>query len=1063
MTKRVRIRTWLTGLALAVAASSVGSSATLTWDVGSDYSVANGNPNDLSGPKEGSSWSYGTFAPLSPTEPDVSAFSLFSTESPSFFVDLGLEAWTGGGTDPNVSHNPTSTNITCCGGGVTWWPNAISISPAGAAYAGVRWTAPGKGTYQIATMFIDNQSAPAPVFLYHGATQVYSATTGTPVGAGVTNSLTVDLAGAGETIDFITGSGQNTALYATITSPSPDPFFVKSISPSGPLNRTNVVITVALEDNTAQVDPTTVKLYLNGQAVSPTLTKPAGTNVTALFYDPQGALLADAANTLTVIFGNSSILLTNQFSFGVIDEVKAANIFNVDINGARNQPGPDVVGPTFAGQGAAGGSTTFNGILADSGLPDGTDNDNLTVGGTNLLNSLGQVTPVSFTMSQVTGNNVGTSTSATSLGALLDDYLVTSSVFQGGITNAPFTISGLGTAPTVDLYLYQGAEPGALTVGGVRLKPTPFAALGAFSSGNTLYFKQIQVSGGQISGSLDGNPGEVELAGFTVVKPLPRPYVLSTAPTGTGVKLDSTIKIQLVDYVTQVAPATIHLFLNSQAVSPVITKPAGTDVTTVSYAPQGGLLSGSTNRVQLSFSDTSTPAITQTNEFTFVAERVDVKSWSATGDYSLVGNPNGAWSYGSMTRTEDGLPDVSSLTLYTDGTANGLGTPIDFWHTGGWDPNVTQNPTTNTYSNFGVTWQPGAMSLGPGFGGVVTAARWTAPNAALYTLTASFAVDQEGGDGSDVYIWLNNTLIFSNTLSTVLGEAMSFATNLSLASGDHLDFIVGAGADSGPTGNNTALSAVITTGQPFWSAAGDYSLAGNPNGPWSYGSMTRSGGLPDVSSLTLYTDGTTNGLGTPISFWHTGGWDPNVTQNPTTNAYSNFGVTWQPGAMSLGPGSGGVVTAVRWTAPNAGQYLLITSFMADQTGGDGSDVYIFQNTTMLFSNLLATAVGSGTNFETSLSLAQGDHLDFIVGGGVDDAPTGNNTELSATLVLTSPPAPSLKLSITGQGSNLVVSWSGAATLQSAAQLTGPWTDLAGQTSPYTFTPSGRGAFYRLRK
>jgi hypothetical protein len=40
------------------------------------------------------------------------------------------------------------------------------------------------------------------------------------------------------------------------------------------------------------------------------------------------------------------------------------NIVNIDFNGVRNTPGPDVPGPTYSGSGAAGGGIVFNGIPA---------------------------------------------------------------------------------------------------------------------------------------------------------------------------------------------------------------------------------------------------------------------------------------------------------------------------------------------------------------------------------------------------------------------------------------------------------------------------------------------------------------------------------------------------------------------------------------------------------------------------------------------------------------------------------------------------------------------------
>src|SRR5262249_50060677 len=147
-------------------------------------------------------------------------------------------------------------------------------------------------------------------------------------------------------------------------------------------------------------------------------------------------------------------------SFVVIDYTAAASIVNIAFNGQRNVPGPRGPGPTFVGQGAAGGGTTFNGLPADSALPDGTDNDNITVTGNNLLNSLGQPTNVGFTISPVGGDDAGdpAGTDPTSSSALFGQYVFVGSA--GQITGtSTFTISGLGSESTVDLYFYYGANP----------------------------------------------------------------------------------------------------------------------------------------------------------------------------------------------------------------------------------------------------------------------------------------------------------------------------------------------------------------------------------------------------------------------------------------------------------------------------------------------------------------------------------------------------------------------------------------------------------------------------
>ena len=56
--------------------------------------------------------------------------------------------------------------------------------------------------------------------------------------------------------------------------------------------------------------------------------------------------------------------------------------------------------------------------------------------------------------------------------------------------------------------------------------------------------------------------------------------------------------------------------------------------------------------------------------------------------------------------------------------------------------------------------------------------------------------------------------------------------------------------------------------------------------------------------------------------------------------------------------------------------------------------------------------------------------------------------------------PPLILNITRSGNDVILSWTGTATLQSADEVTGTWGDVPG-TSPVTLPSSGPRKFYRL--
>jgi hypothetical protein len=71
-----------------------------------------------------------------------------------------------------------------------------------------------------------------------------------------------------------------------------------------------------------------------------------------------------------------------------------------------------------------------------------------------------------------------------------------------------------------------------------------------------------------------------------------------------------------------------------------------------------------------------------------------------------------------------------------------------------------------------------------------------------------------------------------------------------------------------------------------------------------------------------------------------------------------------------------------------------------------------------------------------------------------------------TFSLIPPLSPLQFTAIQSSGTNVVLQWTGAGTLQDATSLTGPWTDLVdpnGAFSPYTIPVSAPAKFYRMRQ
>ncbi|MCX6873136.1 MAG: hypothetical protein NTW21_04920 [Verrucomicrobia bacterium] len=182
-----------------------------------------------------------------------------------------------------------------------------------------------------------------------------------------------------------------------------------------------------------------------------------------------------------------------------------AQIVNVDFNGF--QVG-DVLGPTYVGSGAAGGGTVFNGVTANSSG----GNFNLTVTASDLQSDTGTATPVGLTIGSVAGDY--NAPGATPNNDLFRDYVFINTGGNGG--NHTFTISGLGSAPTADLYFYYRTDYGlgmTITIG--TETADTFTPVGIFTAGNTKYFANVPVVDGAISGTW-GNGSVESLSGLTI-------------------------------------------------------------------------------------------------------------------------------------------------------------------------------------------------------------------------------------------------------------------------------------------------------------------------------------------------------------------------------------------------------------------------------------------------------------------------------------------------------------------------------------------------------------------
>ncbi len=178
--------------------------------------------------------------------------------------------------------------------------------------------------------------------------------------------------------------------------------------------------------------------------------------------------------------------------------------------------------------------------------------------------------------------------------------------------------------------------------------------------------------------------------------------------------------------------------------------------------------------------------------------------YSAVNDFSLASNPNGTWSYGSLSALSGG-----SFTALTTTRVNADYTGQNAWFNGQGIPNamvVDKNTTGVTQTFASVTLPTNELRL-DGESGIADV-RWTAPTSGSYSIAGLFQRIDNGGVSVSVRVLLNGVALFSaDNFSTFNAQQTFNFANMTLHAGDVLDFAEGAPQFSF---DSTGLSATIT-------------------------------------------------------------------------------------------------------------------------------------------------------------------------------------------------------------------------------------------------------------
>jgi hypothetical protein len=437
------------------------------------------------------------------------------------------------------------------------------------------------------------------------------------------------------------------------------------------------------------------------------------------------------------------------------------------------------------------------------------------------------------------------------------------------------------------------------------------------------------------------------------------------------------------------------------------------------------------------------------------------QTFNPAAEFSGNNNPNGPWTYGySLTLGDRLIPHRTSLppiVSYTGGLA--------LWRTdlGSGVPALWYNPISLKVSFGTLVLSPGELVLHPGPNEEFGLLRFSAPMDGTYNVIGSFGGNDNRGTSSDVHILANGESIFSGLVNGFgPGSGPSFDLTVPLKSGDSIDFAVGTG-HNGFANDGTGLATEITLVSGVFDAASDFSASANPSGSWTYGYRN------DFNSPFVPFDSSIVRGGT-ATFWTAGaiGVDPSIGFNPDSIIRSVETFLVAPRSLVFHPGPNGQNADFRWTAPEAGTYLLDTHFLG--LGGISTvDLHVVHNNKSLFADEINGRT-KRTSYGSLVSVASGDLVDIEAGWGADAdysfdsigldvqfrpiKPSSSPPLAIANAVQLSWPAPAQK----------VFQLQSAPTIQSATweNVGNPITGFGGSTNLFELTGGQAAKFYRIR-
>jgi hypothetical protein len=264
--------------------------------------------------------------------------------------------------------------------------------------------------------------------------------------------------------------------------------------------------------------------------------------------------------------------------------------------------------------------------------------------------------------------------------------------------------------------------------------------------------------------------------------------------------------------------------------------------------------------------------------------------------------------------------------------------------------------------------------------------------------------------------WVTKVVLRRQTTNTNIAQTNSAAANSNTlgAGSTPLSSLTPAASPNVSTSPTPAPSSTLQnplTGLADYDAAHDFSVSGNPRGVWTYGYIDP-GVSPNSFTFKVFPFGGThydNFSGKTFEGMYA--WK--LPLPPNTPIGSDIGLlvvknitnrrveSLAAGQLALHPGTRGYYAVVRWTAPANGSYSLKGQFIGVGGNPTTTDVHIsLQGRELLADNI--NDLQQPHRFSQTVSVKNGDFVDFIVGQGSDKQIWGDLTALDVQITRTRP-------------------------------------------------------------